>query len=85
LLENRLANREPHNVRTLEANSRAVNSFDSDQVVAPKEVAALLGISQPTLYRLWARGEGPRRRQISPRRIGVRLRDLAEYLDRAAV
>jgi predicted DNA-binding transcriptional regulator AlpA len=61
------------------------DSFDSDKVVAPKDAAALLGISLPTLHRMWQQGAGPRRRQISPRRIGVRLRDLKAYLDSAAV
>jgi predicted DNA-binding transcriptional regulator AlpA len=77
---------------TLESNDRAVktflslpDSFDSDRVVSPKDAAALLGISLPTLHRMWQQGAGPRRRQISPRRIGVRLRDLKAYLDSAAV
>jgi predicted DNA-binding transcriptional regulator AlpA len=76
---------------TLESNDLAVkssslpDSFDSDRVVSPKDAAALLGISLPTLHRMWATGAGPRRRQISPRRIGVRLRDLRDYLDQRAV
>jgi hypothetical protein len=39
----------------------------------------------PTLQRLWRDGQGPRRIRISSRRIGVRLRDLREYLDQRAV
>jgi predicted DNA-binding transcriptional regulator AlpA len=75
----------------LESFDRGVKSsslpdrFDSDRVVSPKDAAALLGISLPTLHRMWATGGGPRRRQISPRRIGVRLRDIAAYLERTAV
>jgi predicted DNA-binding transcriptional regulator AlpA len=55
-------------------------SFDSDRVVAPKEVAALLGISIATLRRMWARGEGPRWVRLSLRRQGCRLRDLNDFL-----
>jgi predicted DNA-binding transcriptional regulator AlpA len=69
-------------MRTLES---FPTDFNSDRLVSPKEAAALMGLSLPTLHRMWKQGAGPRRRQISPRRIGVRLRDLAEYLDSAAV
>jgi hypothetical protein len=57
----------------------------SDRVVSPAQAAELMGISLATLRRLWDVDQGPRRIRLSPRRLGVRLRDLAEYLDRAAV
>jgi predicted DNA-binding transcriptional regulator AlpA len=61
------------------------DSFDSDRLVSPEVAAELMGLSLATLRRMWSDGEGPRKIRISKRRIGVRLRDLAEYLDRAAV
>jgi hypothetical protein len=59
--------------------------LNSDRVVTPAQAAELMGISLATLRRLWDVDQGPRRIRLSPRRLGVRLRDLAEYLDRAAV
>jgi hypothetical protein len=59
--------------------------FNGDRLVSDKIAASLMGISLDTLRRLRARGEGPQRRQISQRRFGTRLRDIAAYLDRAAV
>jgi hypothetical protein len=59
--------------------------FNSDRLVSDKVAAALMDISVPTLRRMRARGEGPPRRQISLRRYGTRLRDIAEFLNRAAV
>jgi predicted DNA-binding transcriptional regulator AlpA len=56
--------------------------LQSDQVVSPELAAQILGVSRATLQRLWASGRGPRRLRISQRRIGVRLRDIAAYLDR---
>jgi predicted DNA-binding transcriptional regulator AlpA len=61
------------------------NSLNSDRVVTPAQAAELMGLSLATLRRLWDVDQGPRRIRLSPRRIGVRLRDLAEYLNRAAV
>jgi predicted DNA-binding transcriptional regulator AlpA len=57
------------------------DSFQSDRIVSPKMAAAALGISMATLRRLWDQGRGPRKIQISPRRIGVRLRDIHSYIE----
>jgi predicted DNA-binding transcriptional regulator AlpA len=54
----------------------------SDRVLDPRTAAAILGISLMTLQRTWARGEGPKRIQLSARRIGIRARDLLAYLER---
>jgi hypothetical protein len=58
--------------------------FNSDRLVTPAQAAELMGISLATLRRLWDVDQGPRRIRLSPRRLGVRLRDLQEYLNRAA-
>jgi predicted DNA-binding transcriptional regulator AlpA len=60
-------------------------NLDSDRLVSPEVAAHLMGLSLATLHRMWSQGEGPRRIRISPRRIGVKLRDLRDYLDQRAV
>jgi hypothetical protein len=57
------------------------NDFDSDRLVSEKVAAALLNISIWTLRRMSERKEGPRRRQVSPRRFGYRLRDIGAHID----
>ena len=53
-----------------------------DQVYSVMSAADLLGMSLDTLQRLWKSGAGPpKKTQISARRIGVRGKHLAEYLD----
>jgi hypothetical protein len=59
--------------------------FNSDRLVSDQVAAQLMSISLATLRRMRSRGEGPPRRQISLRRYGTRLRDIAEFLNRAAV
>jgi predicted DNA-binding transcriptional regulator AlpA len=44
-------------------------------------VAERLGISYWTLRRMWERGEGPPRRQLSPKCDGCTEADLAAYLE----
>jgi predicted DNA-binding transcriptional regulator AlpA len=61
-----------------------IQDFSSDQVVSPATAARLMNISRVTLWRMWRRGEGPKKLQVSPNRCGVRLRDIQAYLDRAA-
>jgi hypothetical protein len=81
------------NMTTLESSDRLgkrrepvlPDNLDSDRVVSDEVVAAILNISLMTLIRMRARGEGPPRRQISPRRFGTRLRDIQAFLDRVAV
>jgi predicted DNA-binding transcriptional regulator AlpA len=69
----------PQSVKSLPDN------FNSDRLVSDPICAELLGISLSTLRRLREQGEGPPRRRISQRRFGTRLRDIAEFLNRAAV
>jgi predicted DNA-binding transcriptional regulator AlpA len=57
--------------------------FNSDRLVSDQVAAQLMSISLATLRRMRSRGEGPPRRQISQRRFGTRLRDIAEFLNRA--
>jgi predicted DNA-binding transcriptional regulator AlpA len=52
------------------------HNLDSDRLVSPEVAAQLMGLSLATLHRMWAAGAGPRRIRISPRRVGIRLRDL---------
>jgi predicted DNA-binding transcriptional regulator AlpA len=59
--------------------------FDSDRLVSPEVAAQLMGLSLATLRRMWSEGEGPRRSRISARRLGVKLRDLRDFLDQRAV
>jgi predicted DNA-binding transcriptional regulator AlpA len=62
-------------------NNNEKTHIGEDWVLSPKQTAAALSISLPTLHRLWKRGTGPRRRRISPRRVGSTLRDIGAYLD----
>jgi hypothetical protein len=48
-------------------------------------VAERLGISPWALRRMWERGEGPPRRQISPRFDGCTEGDLADYFEACKV
>jgi predicted DNA-binding transcriptional regulator AlpA len=61
-------------------NPPVIENF-GDQVVSPGTAARLMNISRVTLWRMWRRGEGPRKLKISPNRCGVRLRDIQSYLD----
>jgi hypothetical protein len=56
----------------------------SDRVYPPVEIADFLGLSLSTLRRLWDRGEGPPRIQLSPRRTGSTGRGILGYLNRQA-
>ena len=48
----------------------------SDRIVSEKKAAEIRGVSPDTLRRAAARGEGPKRIQLSPRRVGYRLSEL---------
>lgn len=56
----------------------------SDRIISPKQVAETLGICVTTLYRMWERGDGPRRLRISPNRVGVRVSDLDAFIEQRA-
>ena len=47
-----------------------------DRLISEKLAAEILGISADTLRRLGRRGEGPKRRKISPRRVGYKLSEV---------
>jgi predicted DNA-binding transcriptional regulator AlpA len=49
-----------------------------DRIVSEKEAAEIRGVSRDTLRRQAQRGEGPRRIQLSERRVGYRLSELFE-------
>lgn len=58
------------------------NDFDSVRVLTKPETLKILGLSEPTWLRMEQRGETPPKTQISPNRIGYRLVDIKEWLDR---
>jgi predicted DNA-binding transcriptional regulator AlpA len=60
---------------------RSVFQTPPDRLVSEKVAAEILGIHAATLRRLGARGEGPTRRKISPRRVGYRLSEITAYRD----
>jgi predicted DNA-binding transcriptional regulator AlpA len=49
---------------------------DLEKIVSEKEAAELRGVSRDTLRRMAARGEGPKRIKLSPRRVGYKLREV---------
>jgi hypothetical protein len=53
-----------------------LSALDLRKIVDEREAARLRGISVDTLRRQSARGEGPARIQLSPRRVGYRLGDV---------
>jgi predicted DNA-binding transcriptional regulator AlpA len=59
----------------------ATNKPTSNRVVTEAEAAEKLSVSTYTLKRLSARGEGPPRIRVSPRRVGYRERDLEAYIE----
>lgn len=54
-----------------------------DRLINEKITAEILGISCDTLRRLGQRGEGPKRRKISPRRVGYKFSEVEAYRDGA--
>jgi predicted DNA-binding transcriptional regulator AlpA len=54
--------------------------LDPYRVLSEPAAAHLCGVSSDTLRRLAARGEGPRRIKLSPRRVGYRLADCLAWL-----
>jgi predicted DNA-binding transcriptional regulator AlpA len=55
-----------------------------DRLVSEKTAAEILNISADTLRRLGKRGEGPKRRQISTRRVGYRLSEIDAFLTQSS-
>jgi predicted DNA-binding transcriptional regulator AlpA len=64
-----------------QAGHESTIAHGADCVVTEARAAEILGFSVDTLRRIRARGEGPRRLQLSARRVGYRLRDLQAWLD----
>ena len=57
-----------------------IDALDIHRVISEAAAAHLQGVSPDTLKRMSARGEGPRRIKLSPRRIGYRLSDCLTFL-----
>jgi predicted DNA-binding transcriptional regulator AlpA len=54
------------------------------RVLSEGETAKVIGVSTDTLRRMAQRGEAPPRLELSTRRIGYRVRDIAAWLDARA-
>jgi predicted DNA-binding transcriptional regulator AlpA len=52
-----------------------------DRLISERVAAEILNISPDTLLRINRRGEGPRRRKISPRRVGYKLSEVEAFRD----
>jgi predicted DNA-binding transcriptional regulator AlpA len=52
------------------------NSTVPDRIVSEKTAAEIRGVSPDTLRRQAARGEGPQRIRLSPRRVGYRMSEI---------
>jgi predicted DNA-binding transcriptional regulator AlpA len=63
-------------------NREVTTSSGLDRLITEQATAEILGISPDTLRRLNRRGEGPTRRNISPRRVGYKLSEVEAYRDR---
>ncbi len=59
-----------------------MTDLDSVRVLNRTETLKVLGLSDRTWDRLEERGEGPPKTRISKGRIGYRVSDLREWLDR---
>jgi predicted DNA-binding transcriptional regulator AlpA len=64
-------------------NDQRSPSVTRDRLISERTTAEILGISRDTLRRLGQRGEGPRRRKISPRRVGYKISEVEAYRDGA--
>jgi predicted DNA-binding transcriptional regulator AlpA len=58
-----------------------LDEFYRFRVLTKAEAAQLAGMSADTLDRLIRAGNGPRCVQLSPRRVGIVLRDFRAWLD----
>lgn len=52
-----------------------------DRLITERATAEILSVSPDTLRRLNRRGKGPKRRKISPRRVGYKLSEVEAYRD----
>jgi len=53
---------------------------DPERLLTTEEAASLIGVTGRTLQSWAARGHGPKRMRIGPRRIRHRARDVQEWL-----
>ena len=58
-----------------------VPGIESVRVLKRNELLAALDMDKSTLDRMEARGEGPPKTQLSPKRIGYRIADVTRWLD----
>jgi predicted DNA-binding transcriptional regulator AlpA len=58
-----------------------VPGIESVRVLKRNELLVALDIDKSTLDRMEAHGEGPPKTQLSPKRIGYRIADVARWLD----
>jgi predicted DNA-binding transcriptional regulator AlpA len=56
--------------------------LDAIRVITEPELRRILSISDQTFERLKAKGDVPRKTQLSDRRIGYRVADIKAWLDR---
>jgi predicted DNA-binding transcriptional regulator AlpA len=54
--------------------------FEVNRIISLRKVSEMLGISQSTLRKHCAAGEGPKLIKLSSRRIGIRVKDLDLWL-----
>jgi predicted DNA-binding transcriptional regulator AlpA len=58
-----------------------VPGIESVRVLKRNELLVALDMDKSTLDRMEARGEGPPKTQLSPKRVGYRIADIARWLD----
>jgi len=56
-----------------------IDKLPDDFILSPAQVASICGISYQTLRRMWQRGEGPKKLQLSPRRQGSTVGSVRAY------
>jgi predicted DNA-binding transcriptional regulator AlpA len=64
--------------------ARGPPDLDVVRLLTTEQTAGVLGISIDTLSRMSARGEGPQRIKISPRRVAYRLFEIEAWLAQRA-
>ena len=61
--------------------SPAVKVFSDDAVLSKSQTSAVTNLSRDTLDRMNRMGEGPKRMQLSERRVGYRMREIRKWLE----